>query len=84
MVKLEGKPVALYLSDEGRRVLRQAGVNVSDTGGFTFDVYETGDRGLWVRIEYPEEVPHLMLIRWDYILAMDVNEVEVKAEGLVN
>ncbi len=83
MVKLEERSVALYLSDEGRRVLRQAGVNVSDTGGFTFDVQESSDHGLWVRIEY-NEGRHLLLIRWDYILAMDVSGGEIKTEGLVH
>ena len=51
MVNLEDRRVVLYLTDEGRRGLRQAGLVVSDTGGFTFDVYETSDYGLWVRFD---------------------------------
>ena len=83
MVKLEERSVALYLSDEGRRVLRQAGVDVSDTGGFTFDVQEASEHGLWVRIDY-QDGRHLLLIRWDYILAMDVSGGEIRTEGLVH
>lgn len=83
MVKLEDRPVVLYLSDEGRRVLRQAALNVSDTSGFAFDIEEAGDRGLWVRIDY-EDGRHLFLIRWEYILGMDVSTGETETKGLVH
>ena len=83
MVNLEDRRVVLYLSDEGRRGLRQAGLEISDTGGFTFDVQEAADQGLWVRLQY-EDGQHLLLVRWDYVLAMDVSGEEIKAEGLVH
>jgi len=83
MVKLEDRRVVLYLSDEGRRVLRQAGLGVLDTGGVTFDVHETSDHGLWVRVDYGDG-QHLILIRWDYILAIDVGGGEIRTEGLVH
>ena len=86
MVKLEDSRVALYLSDEGRRVLRQAGIGVLDTGGFSFDVQETSNHGLWVRIDYGDG-RHLILIRWEYILAIDVGggEIrEIRTEGGIN
>jgi len=83
MVNLEDRRVVIYLTDEGRRGLRQAGLELSDTGGFTFDVQESSDYGLWVRIEY-EDGQHLLLIRWDYILAMDVSGGEIRTEGLVH
>jgi hypothetical protein len=66
MVNLEDRRIVLYLTDEGRRGLRQAGLEVLDTGGFTFDVQESSDQGIWVRVEY-EDGRHLLLIRWDYI-----------------
>jgi len=83
MVKLEDRRVVLYLSDEGRRVLRQTGINVLDTGGFSFDVQETSDLGLWVHIDY-EDGQHLILIRWNYILAIDVDGGEIRTERLVH
>ncbi len=83
MVKLEDSRVVLYLSEEGRRVLRQAGIGVLDTGGFSFDVQETSDHGPWVRIDF-EDGQHFILIRWDYILAIDVGGGEIRTEGGVN
>jgi hypothetical protein len=83
MVKLEDRRVVLYLSDEGRRVLRQGGVAVSDMGGFMFDVQEANDYGLWVRVDY-EDGRHLLLIRWVHILAMDVAVGEIGTEDLVH
>ena len=83
MVNLEDRRVVLYLTDEGRRGMRQAGLEVLDAGGFTFDVHESSDHGLWVRAEY-EDGRHLLLIRWEYILAMDVSGGEIRTEGLVH
>jgi len=84
MVKLDDQRVALYLSDEGRRVLRQAGLGVPDAGGTTFDVLEASELGLWIRIDYEDKQQHWILIRWDYILAVDVTVGEIRTEGLVH
>jgi len=73
MVKLEDRRVVLYLGDEGGRVLRQAGI----------DVLDTGDHGLWVRIDY-EDGQHVILVRWDYNLAIDIGGGEIRTEGRVD
>jgi hypothetical protein len=83
MVKLEDRRVVLYLSDEGRRVMRQAGIDVLDAGGFSFDVQEAVEHGLWVRMDF-EDGQHVILIRWNYILAIDVGGGEIRTEGRVN
>jgi hypothetical protein len=83
MIKLEEQSVVVHLSDEGRRVLRQAAVDVPDTPGVSFDVQEVHEHGLWVRLDYPDG-RHVIMIRWDYILAMDVNVGEIRIEGLVH
>jgi hypothetical protein len=83
MIRLEEQSVVLHLSDEGRRVLRQVGVSVPDTPGVQFDVQETTNHGLWVRLDYSDG-RHVLLIRWNYILAMDINIGEMRTEALVN
>ena len=83
MVNLEDRRVVLYLTDEGRKGLRQAGLDLADTGGFTFDVQEASDYGLWVRVEY-QDGQHLLLIRWTDILTMDVSAGEIRTEGFVH
>ena len=83
MINLGEQSVVVHLSDEGRRVLRQVGVGLPDTPGILFDIQETSNHGLWVRFDYPDG-RHMLLIRWDYILAMDVNIGETRTEALVN
>jgi hypothetical protein len=84
MVKLEDQPAVLYLCDEGRQVLKQAGLELPDASGIRFDVQEESDRGLWVGLDYPDGFRHLVLIRWEYILAIDLIVGEVRTEGLVH
>ncbi len=82
MIRLEEKTVVLHLSDEGRRILKQVGVEVPGTSAL-FDIEATRDEGIWVRFEY-DDGPHLVLIRWEYVLAMDVPLGATVTEGLVN
>jgi hypothetical protein len=45
-------------------------------------VHETEDLGIWIRIERGEE-EHCFLLRWDYILGIDVpNEASGNLLGL--
>ena len=83
MINLEDQSVVVHLSDEGRRVLRQVGVGLPDTPGILFDIQETSDHGLWVRFDYADG-RHMLLIRWDYVLAIDVNIGEMKTVALLN
>lgn len=83
MIKLEERSVVVHLSDEGRRVLRQVGVGVPDTPGVLFDVEGTHERGIWVRLEY-EDGPHVFLVRWEYILAMDISVGQTVTAGPVH
>jgi hypothetical protein len=83
MINLEEQFVVLHLSDEGRRVLKQVGVIMPDTPGIVFEVVETSGYGVWVRMDYSDG-RHVLLTRWDYILAVDVNIGETRTEALVN
>ncbi len=83
MIKLEERSVVVHLSDEGRRVLRQVGVGVPDTPGVLFDVEATHEQGIWVRLEY-EDGPHVLLVRWEYILAMDISVGQTVTAGQVH
>jgi len=82
-MKLEKREVVAHLSDEGRRVLRQAGVDVPDAPGVMFDVRESGEEGLWVLLDY-QDGPHLLLVKWDYVLAIDAPLGPTAAEGPIN
>jgi hypothetical protein len=84
MVKLEEQSVVVHLSDEGRRVLKQAGLELPEVPGVRFDVQGESDQGLWIGLDYPDGWRHALLIRWEYILAMDIIVGEVRTEGLPN
>ena len=84
MIELKEQSVVVHLSDEGRRVLRQVGVELPDTPGVRFDVQEESERGMWIGLDYQDGFRHMLLIQWEYILAMDVIVGEVRTEGFLN
>jgi hypothetical protein len=84
MVKLQEQSVVVHLSDEVRRVLKQAGLELPEASAVRFDVQGESDQGLWIGLDYPDGWRHALLIRWEYILAMDIIIGEVRAEGLPN
>jgi hypothetical protein len=72
--------VALLLSEEARQVLDFAGVDANDPISVMFYVQDTGDLGVGVRLDR-EDGSHLILIRWQYVLSMDVTPTPVKSMG---
>lgn|GEM_PF-1647916 len=80
---LKGQVVLVHLSDEGRRVLRQAGWDAEDAPPTSFEVQEETDGGLWVQLTAAGR-QYAVLIRWNFILAVVVDIGEVKTEGLVH
>lgn len=75
------RDVAIVLSDEGRSVLQMAAASERDLPINVFYVQETDEVGLWARVRR-EDGEHLVLIRWDFVLSMDVPARETKAIGL--
>jgi hypothetical protein len=83
-MKLVEQSVVVHVSDEGRRILREVGVQLPDTPGVRFEVEEESNYGLWVALDYEDGSRHAILIRWEYVLSMDVIVGEVQAGGPVN
>jgi hypothetical protein len=83
MIKLEDQLVTVHLSDEGRRVLKQAGWDAPDTPSIQFDVQAASEQGHWVRLEAAGH-RYVVMIRWDFILAVIVDDGEVRTEGFVH
>jgi hypothetical protein len=83
-MKLGEQPVVVHVSDEGRRVLREVGVQLPDTAGVKFEVEEESERGLWVGLDYEDGFRHAILIRCEYILSVDVIVGEVNTDGPVH
>ena len=83
-MKLPDQPVVVHVSDEGRRIPREVGVQLPETPGVKFEVEEESDSGLWVGLDYEDGFRHAVLIRWEYILSIDVTVREVAAGSAVN
>lgn len=73
--------VAVILSDEGREVLGLAAVNLPDSPAVSVYVEDTDDLGVWVRTPR-EDGDHFLLVRWEYILSLDIPFGRIKAVGL--
>ena len=83
MIKLEDQSVVVHLTDEGRRVLKQAGWDAPETPSVRFEVQGSTEQGLWVRLDAANR-QYVVLVRWDCILSVVVDAGEVRTEGLVN
>jgi hypothetical protein len=70
-MKLPGQTVALLLSEDGQQILRLSSVSFPASGLVTVLIEESEDLGLWIRIPREDQV-HLLLLRWEYILTIDL------------
>jgi hypothetical protein len=82
-MNLKGQSVWIHLSDEGRRLLRQAGWEAEDTPPVPFEVQEDSEAGLWVKLPAAGR-QYAVLIRWEHIVTALAELGEVKTEDLVN
>jgi hypothetical protein len=83
MVNLKERQVVIVLSNKGKRVLHDAAITLPDSPTVVFYVQEGDEHGLWVWFRR-EDGDRLLLIRWEFILALEVPLGEVRVEGLVH
>ncbi len=75
------RTVAIVLSEEGHEILQLAIPNFSDSRVALFYVQDTDEIGMWVRVDREDGV-HLVMIRWEFVLAMDFPLGETKTVGM--
>jgi hypothetical protein len=80
-VKLSERGISVLLSDEGRLVLQQAALDLTESPFLWVKVEDSDDIGIWVRVGR-EDGDHLVLIRWEYVLSVDFQVGQPKALGL--
>lgn len=81
-MNISKKTVTVFLDQDGRAILEAAAVPVSsDSSGLVANVVETDDLGIWIRIERRDGV-HSILIRWEYVLCLDIAERRQDAVGI--
>jgi len=71
----------ILLSEEGLSALRIMLPDLPDSPLVFLFVQETDDLGLWVRVKRKDE-DHVLLIRWEFILTVDLPAGAVKTVGL--
>jgi len=75
------KSVAVFLTDDGKEVLRQTKYTMPQMGGVVMYVQDVDDYGLWVRIKR-EDADHIVLVRWEYVLTLDFPAEAAKPVGI--
>jgi hypothetical protein len=80
-MRLAGQTVAVILTEEGRQVLSLAAIDLHEDPRVLFSVEESEDLGLWVRLSREDRM-HFFLLRWDYILGIDLPSGPYKPFGL--
>lgn len=73
--------VVILLTDEGHDALQLAIPDVSESRTCRLYVQDSDDMGLWVRIRRPDG-DHLLWVRWEFIITIDVLIGETREIGL--
>lgn len=80
-MKLAGRRVEVVLSEEGQSALRLAGLDFPEAALPVFFIEDTDELGMWVRVTR-EDGTHWLLVRWEFVLSVDVVPPEGKRIGL--
>ena len=79
-MKLQGRELAVVLTDDGRQALAMLGWEQNDEKTLLLYVEETEEMGLWVRSP-KSRGEHIVFIWWEFILTMDLLQKEAKSIG---
>jgi len=82
-MRLATRRVEVVLSEEGQTALRLAGVDLPEALLPMFFVDETDELGLWIRATRNDGL-HSILIRWEYVLSLDLVPLEAKKIGVAS
>ncbi|MGD0225241.1 MAG: hypothetical protein ABSF71_23175 [Terriglobia bacterium] len=80
-MRLAEQHVAVVLSQEGQAALQLAGAEVTEIPLADFFVQETDDMGMWVRVNR-NDGEHSLLVRWEFVLALDLRPDDARRIGL--
>jgi hypothetical protein len=76
-VKLRERTLGVLVNEEGRHVLQLAAVDIAESQFVWVYVDDSDDGGLWARVPR-EDGDHLVLIRWEYVLSVDIPAGQAK------
>ena len=73
--------VLILLSEEGHDALQVAIQILPETRLFKAHVEDTDEIGVWVQVARPDGI-HVLLVRWEYRVTMDLVPSEPKIVGV--
>ncbi len=81
-MKLEKQEATILVTEDGKQVLMLAVVSLqSDGNALLVRIEESEDLGLWLRLDR-QDGSHFFLLRWEYILAVDLADTVTRTIGL--
>jgi hypothetical protein len=80
-MKLAGQTVAVILTEERKQLLGSASFNVSESSAHIVTIEEADDLGPWIRIAREDRI-HFLLLRWEFVLSMDITRETGQLIGL--
>jgi hypothetical protein len=80
-VNLSGQAVTVILTDEGREILSLAAIDSPDQPRLRVSIEESEDLGLWIRVPGGSQM-HVFLLRWEYILGIDLQNSKGRLIGM--
>ncbi len=70
-MKLSGQSATLVLVPEADQILGLMAIGIPTPQLLTVTIEEADDIGLWIRVPREDQV-HFVLIRWEFVLSMDL------------
>ncbi len=80
-MRLAGEAGEVLLAEGGKQVLELAGLSIPDTLMLPVSIEESEDLGLWIQVRREDRL-HVFLLRWEYILGIDLPRQLGKVTGL--
>ncbi len=81
-MKLGNQEATILVTEDGKQVLSLAAISLqADGNAFLVKIEESEDLGLWLRLNR-QDGSHFFLLRWEYILAIDLVDIMTRAIGL--
>jgi hypothetical protein len=79
-MNLDQQAAAIALTEDGSEVLSRVNVKTSKAS-VDVHIQDSDDLGIWIRVSR-EDGDHVVLLRWQYVLSIDLPVRETKKIGL--
>jgi hypothetical protein len=81
-MRLAGRTVTFFLGEDGKEFFHRITGEEHSPDLVTADVEETDDVGIWIRMQRRKSPASLVLLRWEFILGIELPVDTGKVVGL--